>query len=85
MAPLDTWTQEAERVYGPMIDQCLTGLAIRRRAHHPLGGHFDPVVDMDRFLLGITCSHPRMKECCKGCGHWHCPDCDVRFDDEAGC
>lgn len=31
-----------------------------------------------------TCEHKRMKECCKGCGHYHCPDCGLEWDHYAG-
>jgi ribosomal protein L37AE/L43A len=30
---------------------------------------------------GATCEHPRMTECCPGCGHWHCPDCGLTYDE----
>lgn len=32
-------------------------------------------------LAGNACEHPSMRECCDDCGHWHCPDCDLDFDD----
>jgi ribosomal protein L37AE/L43A len=22
-----------------------------------------------------------MTECCPGCGHWHCPDCGLTYDE----
>lgn len=30
---------------------------------------------------GATCEHLKMDECCDGCGHWHCPDCGLAFDE----
>jgi len=33
------------------------------------------------------CEHPSMMQCCPpsgdapGCGHWHCPDCDLSWDE----
>lgn len=30
-----------------------------------------------------NCTHPRMAECCPGCGHWSCPDCDLSWDQGA--
>jgi hypothetical protein len=33
------------------------------------------------------CSHPNLRECCPpkdgkpGCGHWHCDDCELGWDD----
>ena len=32
---------------------------------------------------GATCEHLKMRECCEGCGHWHCDDCGLSFDE--GC
>ena len=35
------------------------------------------------------CEHPNMYECCPpegdkpGCGHWHCDDCGLGWDDYA--
>ena len=35
------------------------------------------------------CEHPDMYECCPpeggkpGCGHWHCDDCELFWDDYA--
>jgi hypothetical protein len=37
----------------------------------------------NRVLSGLSCEHPRMSECHPGCGHWHCPDCGLLWDD--GC
>lgn len=35
-------------------------------------------------LRGLTCSHRRMRYCCKRpCGHLHCPDCDMTWDEGA--
>lgn len=36
---------------------------------------------IERVLRGLTCMHQRMYECHDGCGHWHCPDCDLSWDD----
>jgi len=30
---------------------------------------------------GAMCSHKNMTECHEGCGHFHCPDCDLCWDD----
>lgn len=32
---------------------------------------------------GATCTHPRMRECHRGCGHYSCPDCGLEWDDHA--
>ncbi len=40
-------------------------------------------LQLSELLKGITCDHPNMAECHKGCGHWTCPDCGVSFDDGA--
>lgn len=29
---------------------------------------------------GVDCIHPKMKQCCDGCGHWSCPDCGLEYD-----
>lgn len=34
-------------------------------------------------MTGLTCEHPRMVECCDGCGHFSCPDCGLYWDEEA--
>ena len=34
-----------------------------------------------KVLNGLTCSHSRMAECHPGCGHWHCPDCGLIYDE----
>jgi hypothetical protein len=33
---------------------------------------------------GAVCTHPKMIECHRGCGHYHCPDCGLTWDDNAG-
>lgn len=35
-------------------------------------------------LKGLSCTHPRMRECHPGCGHWTCPDCRLYWDDGEG-
>lgn len=37
--------------------------------------------ELPLILDGISCEHPNMDECCPDCGHWHCPDCGVSWDD----
>lgn len=36
---------------------------------------------VEAILRGITCLHPRMRECHRGCGHWLCPDCGLFYDE----
>ena len=36
------------------------------------------------YEVPVQCDHKRMKECHDKCGHWHCPDCDLSWDDGAG-
>lgn len=36
---------------------------------------------VDAVLRGVSCLHPRMRECHRGCGHWVCPDCGLFYDD----
>jgi hypothetical protein len=57
----------------------------------PLGGYW--CFAMNRYMVdtkieciwfiamvpeGATCAHPNMCECC---GHYHCPDCRLTWDD----
>lgn len=37
--------------------------------------------EADDVLKGLECEHPRMFECHPSCGHFHCPDCDLSWDD----
>lgn len=34
-------------------------------------------------LAGMVCDHPRLDECCEGCGHYTCPDCGLYWDEGA--
>lgn len=36
-------------------------------------------LDIDK----IMCKHKRMVECHPGCGHFHCQDCDITWDEGA--
>lgn len=35
-------------------------------------------------LVGLGCTHSRMRECHPGCGHFECPDCGLTWDEGAG-
>jgi len=39
-------------------------------------------LDVEVILAGVSCLHRRMEECHPGCGHWHCPDCGLSWDDD---
>lgn len=45
--------------------------------------------DVRRILVGISCVHPRMRDCCvfegrNVCGHIACPDCGLTCDLHSG-
>jgi hypothetical protein len=38
---------------------------------------------MEDLLFALGCAHEAMTECCDGCGHFHCPDCGLSWDEAA--
>ncbi len=43
----------------------------------------DPAPLSDPLPKGATCNHEHMMECCEGCGHFHCPECGLTWDEFA--
>ena len=40
--------------------------------------------DIRAILIGLSCTHRRMRYCCpKPCGHLYCPDCGLSWDEAA--
>ena len=50
----------------------------RYKRHEKSGEYTHPAA---RVLNGLQCLHSRMGECHPGCGHWHCPDCGLTYDE----
>lgn len=58
-----------------------TGVKLTRQGVRDLGGNEQRRARTGRWSPIHQCTHRRMRECHRGCGHLRCPDCGLSFDD----